>query len=74
MKYEKEINEIKKNQKVYFTWRGWDIYLRRATPSNYHLVTSEEAVTNIIERLPSICEIRVFNDDNYPYPCVEVNL
>lgn len=74
MKYEKEINEIKTFDKVYFTFRTWDNFLRRANPANYRLVTSEEAVENIVERLPSICEIKIRHEDDYPYPLVQANL
>lgn len=74
MKHEKEINEIKTFDKVYFTFRTWDNFLRRANPANYRLVTSEEAIDNIIERLPSICSVEIHHDNNYPYPLVEANL
>lgn len=74
MKYEKEINEIKTYTKVYFTFRTWDNFLRRANPANYRLVTPEEAINNIMERLPSICAVDIRHDADYPYPLVQAHL
>ena len=74
MKFDTEINQIKTYDKVYFTWRTWDNFSRRANPADYRLMSSSEAINKIWDRLPSICTIKINVDEDYPYPLVQANL